>query len=377
MEGIRHYTDRDSRFQRPVGKTMIFRTIHNRDNPYFQMNRASVNDERLSYKAIGIHTYLMSKPDQWEANEADITNRHSDGKASVRAGVQELIEFGYMVRVQLRQDNKIVGWRLDTYETPQLNPHYEPGKAPGYVVIELDSENQNVDELDSDFLDVEKQDVGNRNHSNYREEVNKEVKGKMAADKPATQPAQAAQLPPSTSFSQSKSTTGDPYMDAAADRAKQRQADNGVKVARRGGGWPELDKKVPAAVRLPLVERLIDMHGLRKLIDDVGDDTKLNDMHQLAADLYVMGFTTVADIETVYEEFKKDWRGKTPGGRQLANVASAMKQPEPPPAPPAKKVLAFKEFCLREFTTDIVKHIPGGEAVARERYARYQQQQTH
>lgn len=159
---------------------MIFRTIHNSENPYFQMNKASVNDTRLSYKAVGIHAYLMSKPDNWLANEVDLTRRHDDGKASVRAGVQELIQYGYMTRVQIRKENKIVGWRLDTYETPELNPHHKEGNQPEFSIVDLDSENQNVADLDSDFLDVEKQDVGkqdvgNRNTNKERVLVSNDV----------------------------------------------------------------------------------------------------------------------------------------------------------------------------------------------------------
>lgn len=159
---------------------MIFRTVHNSQNPYFQMNKASVDDERLSYKAVGIHAYLMSKPDNWLANEVDLTKRHDDGKAAVRAGVQELIEYGYMTRVQMRKENKIIGWRLDTYETPQLNPNHKEGDQPEFITIDLDSENQNVGELDSDFQDVGKQDVGkqdvgNRNTNKERVLVSNDV----------------------------------------------------------------------------------------------------------------------------------------------------------------------------------------------------------
>lgn len=195
-------------------------------------------------------------------------------------------------------------------------------------------------------------------------------------------PDEPVKLPaPPTAISQSKSTTGDPYMDAAVNRAKQRQADGGIKKAQRAGGWAELDAKVPASVRLPLVERLIDIHGLRAIVDMAGDDAKLNDMHALATDLYVMGFTTLADIEAVYEQFKKEWKGKTPGGRQLATIASAMKQEvaQPTSQQPTKQPVDFKRWLLNTYTVDNPKFLDIPRAVLDERYARYQQQhqQTH
>jgi hypothetical protein len=172
---------------------MIFRTVKNRNNPYFQLNRTACNDERLSYKAVGIHTYLMSKPDNWTCNEDELAARHTDGKAAVRSGIRELLAHGYMVRVQVRKDKKIIDWRLDVYETPELNPYLDPAGEPKTVTIDLDNlesakcldsenhnlgkdqdcENQdvgnrNLGELDCENQDVGKQDVGNRTHKENR-----------------------------------------------------------------------------------------------------------------------------------------------------------------------------------------------------------------
>lgn len=184
--------------------------------------------------------------------------------------------------------------------------------------------------------------------------------------------------PPPLSSKQPTASTGDPLMDAASNRFKQKQVD-GHRKASRSGAWPELDKKVPAAVRLPLVERLIDMHGLRAAIDVAEDDYKLADMHRLAADLYVMGFTTIADIETVYAQFKKDWKGKTPAGRQLATIASNMKQ-QPGQSPPIKAVLPLGKWCLQKYGVDRPMFVPDvSENIIYEQYEQYkrQYQQAH
>ena len=100
---------------------MIFRTIHDKDNPYFPLSRDAVNDERLSFKAIGIHTYLMSKPDGWEANTGDLVARHPDGMAAVRSGIEELIQYGYIKRRRVVNEfGQVVRWTMDVYETSQL-----------------------------------------------------------------------------------------------------------------------------------------------------------------------------------------------------------------------------------------------------------------
>jgi hypothetical protein len=97
-------------------------------------------------------------------------------------------------------------------------------------------------------------------------------------------------------------------------------------------------------------------------------------MHKLAADLYVMGFKTLADIETVYQKFQKDWRGKTPGGRQLITIASTMKQTTQP-SQQSKPMLTLKQWCLQKYYTDNPKFVDVvPEALIYEQYDQYKQQ---
>jgi hypothetical protein len=271
---------------------MIYRTIKDATNPYFMLNRAAVNDNRLGYKALGIHTYLMSKPDHWEANEADITNRHSDGKAAVRSGVQELLQYGYMTRVQIRKGKKIVGWRLDTYECPELNPYFDANQPVEYVIENLDSENQNVaDNLDSDFQDVGNQDVGNRNHSKYRNTVSNE--GREAH--------------PST-----------PLGSAGPKQYAK-------KTLMYHNEW----KREYA----PLFERVMDVYRIRPLIDDVQDEKAIGALQQIVIDLAKMGVDTVEAVEGMERQwYAVDFRGKkreAPKSRQFVEFAATQKTAAP------------------------------------------------
>lgn len=178
---------------------MIYRTVKDRDHHYVKLNTAAINDERLSFKAVGIHAYIMAKPDGWEARESDMVQRHADGLAAVRSGVKELIDCGYMVRVRVINDQKqVVGWRIDTYETPDLNPHYRPGEPVPMHIDEPDCENLNLDttgesEPDCEKPQVEKPKVENRNHSNNRVLVSTELSNDPI---PETDANASAQKPP-------------------------------------------------------------------------------------------------------------------------------------------------------------------------------------
>lgn len=195
----------------------------------------------------------------------------------------------------------------------------------------------------------------------------------------ATKSPEPTPLPPPSL--PSNHSTGDPYMDVALKRQQDRQANNGRHQAKRVSLWPDIDKKVPADIRLPIVERLIDMHGLRAAIDIAEDDAKLADMHKLAADLYVMGFQTLADIERVYERFREEWKGKTPAGRQLVTIASAMQQAnqagQTTPAKSQPQPLPFKRWLLDKHGCDNPQFLDIPRMVLDEQYNQYRNQQTH
>lgn len=102
---------------------MIYRTKHNKDNPYFMMNRTAVHDDNLSFKAVGILTYLLSKPDDWTVQEMDLAQRHTDGTSAVRSGLQELRLAGYLKAMPKRDKlGKVIEWETHVYESPHLAP---------------------------------------------------------------------------------------------------------------------------------------------------------------------------------------------------------------------------------------------------------------
>jgi len=177
---------------------MIYRTVKDRDHYYVKLNVAALDDVRLSMKAAGIHAYIMAKPDGWEARESDMVHRHTDGLASIRSGVKELIECGYMVRIRIINDHKqVISWRIDTYETPDLNPHYKPNEVQPMHIDEPDCENLNLDatpepEPDCENPKVENPKVENRNGSNNRVLVSTEISNDPITDANASAAANAS-----------------------------------------------------------------------------------------------------------------------------------------------------------------------------------------
>ncbi len=84
-----------------------------------------LRDNRLSYKAKGLHTVLESLPDDWEIHLSDLEKRSKDGKDSLNSAIKELEKYGYFQRVQNRSENgRFGGYSYYVYENPNENPFF-------------------------------------------------------------------------------------------------------------------------------------------------------------------------------------------------------------------------------------------------------------
>lgn len=82
----------------------IFRVEHRKN--YTVINNYICTDKKLSWKAKGIWLYAFSRPDDWSFHLSDLVNQSTDGITSVRAGLQELEDAGYLKREQKRENNQ-------------------------------------------------------------------------------------------------------------------------------------------------------------------------------------------------------------------------------------------------------------------------------
>lgn len=72
----------------------IIRAQRSDDNPYFLCRRDTAQDDSLSWEALGVLTYLLSKPDDWEIKVSDLIKR--SGKTKVYRILKELIKARYL-----------------------------------------------------------------------------------------------------------------------------------------------------------------------------------------------------------------------------------------------------------------------------------------
>lgn len=100
---------------RPV---RIVRTPHSKERPYFSMARKTAQDLQLTYEALGLLTYLLSKPDGWETDVKDLAKRGTLYKAYKI--LRELRKAGYMSLEKEAGKGRYSRWVYQVFETCQL-----------------------------------------------------------------------------------------------------------------------------------------------------------------------------------------------------------------------------------------------------------------
>lgn len=107
---------------------MLVRTCKDKNNPYVLINKHFLEDQTISLKAKGLLAYCMSKPTDWKFNIYHLTGDLKEGRDAVYSGFKELIDAGYCVRAQNREDKGHFG-KSDyiLYESPQYTDQNHAG----------------------------------------------------------------------------------------------------------------------------------------------------------------------------------------------------------------------------------------------------------
>ena len=93
--------------------------IIKRENPYIQIDKTGINDNRLSWGASGLLTYLIGRPEDWKINLNHLaTVKDRDKKDKTRGYLNELKEFGYCHYFEIRKAGKIIQNFYLIFEVP-------------------------------------------------------------------------------------------------------------------------------------------------------------------------------------------------------------------------------------------------------------------
>lgn len=107
------------------------------------MSNYHFKEKKMSLKAKGLLSLMLSLPDDWEYNVAGLVKLSKDGKDSVMSALQELEKFGYLTRKQLfNEKGQFSGIEYNIYEEPQQeNPISENPISANPITAKQDAEN--------------------------------------------------------------------------------------------------------------------------------------------------------------------------------------------------------------------------------------------
>ena len=132
---------------------------------YTHVNNEIFHDRELSYKAKGLFCQMLSLPDNWDFKENSIKALSTDGISSVRSGLKELMEKGYLIREPIREGNLIVDWQYTLIDNPRNleNLKIENLKLENLNHIKLKN-NSTKKELNKNNINVCKHKYGEFQH---------------------------------------------------------------------------------------------------------------------------------------------------------------------------------------------------------------------
>lgn len=89
-------------------KAQTIMKIKKRENYYVQVDKRGVEDQKLSWAATGLLTYLLGRPSDWKINVEHLKKVKINGRDSTRNALNNLREVGYCHYFEVREKGKIV-----------------------------------------------------------------------------------------------------------------------------------------------------------------------------------------------------------------------------------------------------------------------------
>jgi hypothetical protein len=148
------------------------------------MSNYHFKEKKMSLKAKGLLSLMLSLPDDWDYSIAGLATLSKDGKDSIMSALGELEKFGYLERTRLTNDKgQFAGVEYNIFESPQEkpvsaksneeNPNQENSNSENPAQLNTNSINYLFDLL---FIELSTKDVeliaAYRDYIKMRDEMN-------------------------------------------------------------------------------------------------------------------------------------------------------------------------------------------------------------
>lgn len=159
-----------------------------RKDKFTILDNTCIQDSTLSWKSKGVHTYLMSLPEDWKIFITEIVNHSVDGKAALYSAIQELEKHGYVRKVRNRRDN-------GCFESTVYYVYEKPNVSNSPLSDFPDVDNPDMENPDTDnrtqlntnntkYLNIQKTKLTNSNQSVSESVFENIIKGIFGGEYP-------------------------------------------------------------------------------------------------------------------------------------------------------------------------------------------------
>ena len=151
----------------------VFRVERTRD--YTVMCNCHLRDSKLSLKAKGLLSMMLSLPEEWNYTTRGLATICKEGVDAIGKALKELELAGYIVRRQLRgKDGRISDTEYTIFERPQTEEPSKPDttspdtEKPYMVKPDMDSPSlENPAQLNKDILNTQKSNTDRSNTHSF------------------------------------------------------------------------------------------------------------------------------------------------------------------------------------------------------------------
>jgi hypothetical protein len=140
-----------------MAETFFYRS--KKERSYTVVDNTFIRDERLSWKAKGLMTYLLSLPEDWKIYMKEIVNHSSDGEAGLRSAIKELTKYGY-IKFERKRNKKGVFMQgiYKIIENPHLeNPNVDNPDLENRTLLNTNkqiTDRSNISQVSTDLLGI-------------------------------------------------------------------------------------------------------------------------------------------------------------------------------------------------------------------------------
>ena len=140
----------------------------NKDKNYTVMSNRHLMDHRLSLKAKGLLSVVLSLPDDWEYSVKGLASISREKETSINSALKELKEFGYLI-ITKKMPNQTASGRIE-YEWDFYEYSNKIDYTPEWLWDKQTTKKQGIENQGLEFQGLENQAQSNTNILNTNKE---------------------------------------------------------------------------------------------------------------------------------------------------------------------------------------------------------------